>query len=186
MGAGVIPELKTDRLLLRGFRQSDFDAHAAMCADPEVMKHMTGAPLSAADAWRQMAMFAGHWTLRGYGIWAVEECASGAFVGRIGLYFPEGWPDRELGWALARQYWGQGFATEACSAALRYAFDTLEWDHVISLISPDNVRSAALAKRLGAHAEGVTEVLGHHVDIYKHTRASRPDLPRAPSQESGH
>jgi len=186
MEAGVIPELKTERLLLRGFRQSDFDAHAAMCADPEVMRHMTGSPLSAPDAWRQMAMFAGHWTLRGYGIWAVEESASGTFIGRIGLYFPEGWPDRELGWALARQHWGRGFATEACTAALRYAFDTLGWDYVISLISPDNVRSAALARRLGARSDGVTEVLGHHVHIYRHTRASTPGLPGAPPPASGH
>ena len=178
----MIPELQTERLLLRGFRQSDSDAHAAMCADPEVMKYMTGSPLSAADAWRQMAMFTGHWMLRGYGIWAVEERATGALIGRIGLYYPEGWPDRELGWALARQHWGKGFATEGCIAALGYAFDTLGWDYLISLISPENVRSATLAKRLGAHAYGETEVLGHRVEIYRHSRDSKtgPAGPRPP------
>jgi RimJ/RimL family protein N-acetyltransferase len=86
--------LETERLRLRMFRETDLDAHAAMSADPEVMRYLgaTGEPLTRLDAWRQMAMFLGHWQLRGYGVWAVEERASGTFVGRIGLFNPEGWP----------------------------------------------------------------------------------------------
>ena len=164
-----IPELRTERLLLRGPRESDFDAYAAMCADPEVMKHITGQPLSAEDAWRQMAMFTGHWVLRGYGLWAVEELATGLFVGRIGHHYPEGWPDRELGWALTRESWGRGLATEGCRAVLDYTFGTLGWERLISLIAPDNERSIALARRLGARPEGTAEVLGHHVDVFVHS-----------------
>jgi hypothetical protein len=101
--------LETERLLLRQFRDTDIDAYAAMLADPEVMRYIgEGKPLTRDDAWRNMAMVAGHWSLRDYGMWAAEERSSGAFVGRVGLYYPEGWPGQEVGWALARPYWGEG------------------------------------------------------------------------------
>jgi RimJ/RimL family protein N-acetyltransferase len=155
-------ELRTGRLLLRRFRADDIDTYAAMCADPEVMRYLsaTGEPLSRADAWRQMAMFSGHWELRGYGMWVAEELQSGHFVGRIGLHYPEGFPDRELGWAICRRFWGQGLASEAARAAAGYAFQTLGWDHLISLILPGNTRSIRVAERLGSEAAGVATVNG--------------------------
>ncbi len=157
----------TKRLLLRQFRDSDIDAYAAMCADPEVMRYLGArSVLSRSDAWRQMAMFAGHWQLRGFGMWAVEERASGSLVGRVGLHFPEGWPDRELAWTLARPYWGRGFALEAARAALAYAFGPLEWHRVISLIDPDNRRSIRLAERLGEQLEGEVTLRGYFLSVY--------------------
>ena len=159
--------LETQRLLLREFRADDVAACAEMCADPDVMRYMspTGAPLSRADAWRQLAMFAGHWTLRGFGMWAVEERATGRFAGRVGLHYPEGWPEREVGWALARGFWGRGFATEAARAAVACAFERLGWDHVISCILPENRRSIAVAERLGATFDRALEIHGllHHI-----------------------
>ncbi len=159
--------LKTQRLVLREFRSEDLDAYAAMCADPEVMRYLSaeGTVLVREDAWRQMAMFAGHWALRGFGMWAVEHRRSGDFLGRVGLHYPEGWPDREVGWCLARPYWGQGFAREAAEAAIRHAFDHLGWQHVISLVRPENQRSIHLALRLGEYFQGTAEVGGivHHV-----------------------
>lgn len=172
----MIPELATDRLVLRALRGDDFPAYAALCADPEVMKYVSGAPLSREEAWRQLALFAGHWTLRGFGTWAVEERATGAFIGRIGLHFPEGWPERELGWALARRFWGRGLAAEGCRAALDFAWTRLGWDRLISLIHPDNERSAQLATRLGARRAGRTIVRGVLVDRFLHERQ-----PRSPS-----
>jgi RimJ/RimL family protein N-acetyltransferase len=150
--------LETERLLLRPFRQADFEDYAVMCADREVMRYLspTGDPLSREDAWRQMAMFAGHWQLRGFGLWAAEERQTGRFVGRIGLHYPEGWPDRELGWALCRQFWGQGLASEGARAAAGHAFRTLGWSHVISLIRPGNTRSIRVAERLGARPAEVS------------------------------
>jgi RimJ/RimL family protein N-acetyltransferase len=150
--------LETERLRLRPFQQADFEDYAAMCADREVMRYLspTGDPLSREDAWRQMAMFAGHWQLRGFSLWAAEERQTGRFVGRIGLHYPEGWPDRELGWALCRQFWGQGLASEGARAAADHALRTLGWSHVISLIRPGNTRSIRVAERLGARPAEVS------------------------------
>jgi len=122
----TIPELETERLRLHAFRNEDLDAYAAMCADPEVMRYLgTGVTLSREDAWRSMASFLGHWALRGYCMWALEEKATGDLVGRAGFLNPEGWPGFELGWTLGRSYWGRGFATEAARRALDFAFTNL-------------------------------------------------------------
>ena len=162
-------KLETARLLLREFRDPDLDAYAAMCADPEVMRYLspTGAVLSREDAWRQMALFAGHWTLRGYGMWAVEEMESGRFVGRVGLHRPEGWPDLELGWSLCREAWGKGYATEAARAAAEYAFRELRRTHLIHLILPGNTRSIRVAERLGATPRGTAIVRGVEQLLYR-------------------
>ncbi|MEK7387244.1 MAG: GNAT family N-acetyltransferase, partial [candidate division NC10 bacterium] len=91
-------------------------------------------------------------------LWAVEERDGGRLIGRIGCHYPEGWPGFEVGWALARQYWGRGYAFEGARAALNHAFTALAQDRVISLIHPANERSIRLAERLGERAEGTTEV----------------------------
>lgn len=162
-------ELATPRLRLRQFAASDIDAYAAMCADPEVMRYLSlsGDPLSREDAWRQMSMLAGHWILRGFGTWVVEEKETCELVGRVGLHFPEGWPERELGWTIARKFWGRGYAFEAASAAAQYAFETLGWDQFVSLIHPDNSRSIRLAERLGSRFDGFTEVRGVRSRVYR-------------------
>lgn len=161
--------LTTDRLVLRAFRDDDLDAYAAMCADPEVMRYLsaTGDLLSREDAWRQLALFAGHWTLRGYGMWAVEERGSGRFVGRVGLHRPEGWPDLELGWSLCRGAWGRGYATEAARAAAGYAFRELKRTYLIHLILAQNVRSIRVAERLGARPAGTAVVRGVEQLLYR-------------------
>mgnify|MGYP003863067215 CR=1 FL=1 len=164
---GVI--LETDRLILRPFREADLDAYADMASDLEVMRFLSadGSLLSRAEAWRQMAIFLGHWELRGYGTWAVEERSSGLFVGRVGLHYPEGWPDRELGWTIARRFWGKGYATEAARAAIAHAFGTIGWTHLVSLIHADNHRSARLAERLGYRVEGETDLRGLRLTIHR-------------------
>ena len=164
--------LETERLLLRMWRESDFEAYERLCSDPEVMRFLgEGRPLNRLEAWRQMAALVGHWHLRGYGIWAVEERESGNLVGRIGFFNPEGWPGFELGWVLGREHWGKGFATEGARRALDYAFTEMGRDHVISLIHPDNVGSIRVAERLGERLEGKTELFGHDVLIYGIERA---------------
>jgi RimJ/RimL family protein N-acetyltransferase len=165
-------DLHTDRLILRMFEDSDLDAYAAMCADAEVMRYLgDGRPMSRSDAWRNMALIVGHWQLRGYGMWAVEERLSGELIGRIGCWNPEGWPGFEVGWVLRRQSWGQGFATEGARAALQFAFDELNQPHVISLIRPGNERSIRIAERLREKLQGRTAVQGQEALIYGISRA---------------
>lgn len=162
-----IPELATERLRLRAFRDSDLDALAAMCADPEVMRYLgDGHTLDREDAWRQMAMLMGHWALRGFGNWAVEDRHTGAYVGRVGLHYPEGWPEREVGWVIARPHWGKGYATEAAHAVFDHVFGTLRWPRLISLIYRDNARSIRVAQRLGERFERQVVVRGHTADVW--------------------
>jgi RimJ/RimL family protein N-acetyltransferase len=163
--------LQTERLTLRMLRQSDIDAYAEMCADAEVLRYIgDGQPLVRPMAWRNLAMVVGHWSLRGYGMWAVEERSSGVFVGRIGFWNPEGWPGFELGWMLRRSFWGLGYATEGARAALEFAFTGLGQPHVISLIHPENVASIRVAQRLGERLLDSTEVMGKPVLVYRITR----------------
>lgn len=145
----MIPRLETERLILRGLTADDFDELAAFMADPDVARYLTGEPLSRADAWRGLAVALGHWQLRGYGVWAVERKSDGVFMGRVGMINPEGWPALEIGWTLGKPYWGQGYATEAARAAMRFAFMTQPVDSLISCIDLDNVPSQEVAKRLG-------------------------------------
>ncbi|MEQ1805096.1 MAG: GNAT family N-acetyltransferase [Burkholderiaceae bacterium] len=165
----MIPTLTTARLRLRAFRETDFDAYAAMCADAEVMQFIgTGGPVAADMAWRQMAIFLGAWALRGHGMWAVEERASAKLIGRAGFLDPPGWPGCELGWLLALPAWGQGYAFEAARAARDYGRDALGLRELISLIRPGNVRSIALAQRLGATTGEAIEFLGQPCLLYQH------------------
>ena len=164
----TVPLIETERLRLRDLREIDFAAYAAMCADPEVMRYLGSGPLSAEDAWRQLAMFAGHWVLRGFGMWAAET-RDGELVGRVGLHFPHGWPERELGWALAREHWGRGYALEAATAARDYAFHDLRWPGLVSYVHPENARSIRLAERLGARPAGAIDLRVHRVLVFAHS-----------------
>jgi RimJ/RimL family protein N-acetyltransferase len=157
--------LKTDRLILREWRLDDLEAFAAMSADPNVMQFLTvdGKPDSRFGAWRALCGMVGHWQLRGFGLFAVVERSTGAFVGRIGPWMPEGWPDFEIGWTLCSEHWGRGYATEAVNACLAYAFNELGRPHISSFILPENVRSIRVAERVGERLEG-NAILPHMPD----------------------
>ena len=150
------PTLETERLILRGWELADFEAYAAMYAEPEVMQFLAtdGNPMSRFDAWRSFTAVIGHWYVRGFGLFAVTERATGNLVGRVGPWHPEGWPGLEVGWSLRSSYWGRGYATEAAKACIRYSFDVLRKPHLISLIDPDNTRSIRVAERIGEQLEG--------------------------------
>lgn len=147
----LVPRLETERLLLRGYAQDDFPAYQAMVSDPDVVRYVgQGVPLTAEQGWQSMAYLMGHWCLKGFGLWAVEEKASGTVIGRVGLYQPEGWPGMELGWMLSRSHWRQGFAFEAAKAALDFQRELYPGAELISLIHSENKPSIRLAQKLGA------------------------------------
>jgi RimJ/RimL family protein N-acetyltransferase len=161
------PVLNTDRLRLRPFAAGDWPTYAEMCADAEVMRYIgAGQTQSADEAWRSMAFFIGHWSLLGYGMWALEHRGHGRLLGRVGFIDPPGWPGFELGWLLAREHWGHGYAREAAAAALQHAFDVLQRDRVVSLIRPGNQRSVAVAEAIGATLQGRTQMMGSEALVF--------------------
>ena len=157
--------LRTARLLLRQFEEADLDAIARLYRDARFMRHL-GPLVARDDSWRHMAMLLGHWRLRGYGMWAVEH--EGRCVGRIGLHFPEGWPDLEVGWALDPELWGRGLATEGARAALEQAARVLGRPDPVSVIHPDNAASIRVAEKLGARPERRMVLRGEEAVIYRH------------------
>ncbi|WP_439578114.1 GNAT family N-acetyltransferase [Elioraea sp.] len=171
----LVPRLVTDRLVLRGFTEADLDAYAAMQADPEVMRHLgvgpaAGKPRSRAESWTGMALLMGQWALKGYGCFALEERASGRFLGRAGILHLAGWPEPELAYALTRPAWGRGLATEASRAALDWAWAHVPTERVVSFIKPGNTASERVAARLGGVREGPTELLGVPCDLWVYRR----------------
>jgi len=166
--------LETDRLVLRNYRLSDFADHYRLHSNPDIMRYLVGGqPMTRLEAWRHMAFLVGHWELLGYGYFAVEEKASGKFIGRIGYTNPDGWPGLELGWTLLPEFQGKGYATEGARFLLDYAFNEMDRDHVISVIHPDNERSIAVAARLGEQLEGETEIAGMPALIFGIDRPPR-------------
>jgi RimJ/RimL family protein N-acetyltransferase len=145
-----IPTLETERLILRAPQPDDFEAWAAFCADEETMRHLGGVQ-DRTIAWRTMSGMAGGWFSRGYSMFSLIEKATGRWVGRAGPWQPEGWPGTEVGWGVARDCWGKGYATEAAEAAIDWAFAAHGWTEVIHTIEAANVNSQKVAQRLGSH-----------------------------------
>ena len=167
-----IPTLETPRLKLRGFSNSDFEPLCEFYKNEETARFVGGIE-TPQQVWRRMASYIGHWALRGYGIWALESKETGAFVGYVGNWFPEGWPEPEIAYGLIRAGQGQGLATEAATAALRHAYIKLGWSTAISAIDAANAASAAVVKRMGAEFEAHKRVAFFSADIYRHVSPNK-------------
>ncbi|WP_407940806.1 GNAT family N-acetyltransferase [Nonomuraea antri] len=144
--------LRTDRLLLRPWRPADREPFAALNADPEVMAHFP-ATLTRAQSDAFADASDGLITRQGWGRWALERLDTGEFIGFTGLHRPTFdapfLPATEIAWRLSRSAWGHGYATEAATAALAFAFDRLGLDEVVSFTATVNTRSSAVMRRLG-------------------------------------
>jgi RimJ/RimL family protein N-acetyltransferase len=162
-----IPILETARLRLRPWRAEDIEPFAVMSADAELMRYVGGV-MDRVAAWRRMAAYAGHWLLRGYGPWALEDKATGAFVGYSGVFEPAGWPEREINWGVMRAHLGRGFASEAAARARAYAYDVLGFTTITSCIDLENTSSLAVARRLGATFDRETVLLGRPAGVFRH------------------
>jgi ribosomal-protein-alanine N-acetyltransferase len=154
-----LTEIETARLFLRQWRKEDLEAYAHICADPEVMRYLPST-LSREQSEEQIARFARHWEERGFGLWAVEDKASGAFVGFTGLQYQDDWSEgehkTEVGWRLERSFWGNGLATEAALASLRYGFEELGLERIISIALPENIASRRVMEKAGLTLQGET------------------------------
>ncbi|MEP3945391.1 GNAT family N-acetyltransferase [Ascidiaceihabitans sp.] len=147
-----IPTLHTERLTLRGPTEADFDVFAAFYASER--SSFVGGPLPREQAYRILMQEAGHWQLKGFGRFSLVEKDTGATVGIVGLWNPVGFPENELGWDLFDGASGKGYATEAGAAVRAYAYSTLGWTTLISMIADGNEASVRVAKRLGARPDG--------------------------------
>jgi RimJ/RimL family protein N-acetyltransferase len=147
------PVLETERLILRVPQREDFEGWAALGRDEEAMRHLGGRK-SAFEAWRHFLANVGSWHVLGFGPFSVIRKADRKWIGRVGPLHPEGWPGDEIGWTLAREAWGKGYATEAASAAIDWTFANLGWAGIIHCIAPTNTASQAVAKRLGSTLQG--------------------------------
>ncbi|KOC89538.1 GNAT family N-acetyltransferase [Winslowiella iniecta] len=171
MSSGVTPRLNTPHLVLRAFTGDDFSACQQLWAGEQVSEDKR---LSREQVWSKLLRHIGHWQVLGYGYWAVEEQATGQFVGSIGLAFnrrdlPEHYADWvETGWTLLPQAQGKGYATEAGRAMLAWAEQHLP-PRIFCITDPDNRRSQLLAEKLGFQ---FTEVAAYgDKAIWLYTRA---------------
>ena len=152
-------ELRTERLLLRQWREEDAEPLAEIYAQPEFLEHMN--PLDLEQTRDQILGFAVRWRNEGFSHWAAEEAATGRFIGRIGLMRHHDWPlaeaPVEVGWVLHRDYWGRGLATEGGRASIECWRELLPVDRqLLSITRPGNARSRAVMERLGLTFRGTT------------------------------
>jgi ribosomal-protein-alanine N-acetyltransferase len=172
-------ELESARLRLRQWREGDLDAYARICADPEVMRYMGSGPLTRAETERRVKGIVRSWEERGFGLWAVEYKETGTFIGRIGLLYHEDWSEdehkTEVGWLLDRSCWGKGLATEGATASVRYGFEGLGLERIISIALPQNVASRRVMEKTGLTLRGRTRWRGHDVVWYAVDRDPREE-----------
>lgn len=184
MTSRQVPRLETERLWLRPWNAVDAEAYARIIGDPEVMRHVGAGlryharrrcaalvPLLAEmEARRAIRELTDHWETYGFGEWAVEEKASGSLVGQIGLVYLPDWTadptNVEVGWLLARNAWGRGFATEGGRASLAYAFEQLGMERIVSVARRANERSERVMQRLGLSLAGRIDWKGGEVVWY--------------------
>jgi RimJ/RimL family protein N-acetyltransferase len=163
------PVIETERLILRQWRGADIAPNTVMLSDPGTARFITvdGKPItSELVGWRNAAVMAGHWVLHGVGMFVVEEKRSGKYVGRVGPWFPPGWPGFEVGWGIARDFRGKGHAVEAARAAIDWSFATFELDQIMHCIDSENTASQAAARRLGAEKGPEIDLFGHVADVW--------------------
>ncbi len=155
MNGFSVPVLETERLILRGHRLDDFDACVAMWSDPLITRHIGGRPSTHEEVWGRLLRYAGHWAHLGFGYWAVEEKASGRFIGEVGFADHRRTMDAdlsdmpEIGWALISDSHRKGYATEAVRAVVAWGDETFGSRSTSCIIAPSNVASIRVAEKFG-------------------------------------
>ncbi len=151
----AVPVLETPRTVMRPHNVEDFEDVAAMWADPDVVRHISGRPSTREESWSRLLRYIGHWTALQYGFWAVEDRQSGRYLGDVGLadfkrdIQPPPESRAEAGWVLRPETHGRGLATETVAAALNWADANLASERTTCLIAPDNRASIRVAEKVG-------------------------------------
>lgn len=166
------PRIETDRLILRERMPADFETYCAIWANPETTRFIGGAPITREDCWMRFSRAIGQWRLCGYGLWAIEERASGAFIGEVGaadfkrIISPslDGAP--ECAWSLDPAAHGKGYASEALTAALGWLDANLASDRFCCIVDPANARSIRVAEKAGFRLAGVADYKGAELNLY--------------------
>lgn len=177
VGCGLIaamlhpPTLQTDRLILRPHGVADYPACCALWADADVVRHIGGSPQDAQAVWFRLLRYAGMWSLLGYGMWVMEDRATGTLIGEAGLLsaargLPELEGVAEAGWVLGPQAWGRGLATEAMTAVLGWADANLDAATIRCIIEPDNGASIKVAGKLGFAEFGDAMLAGKAIRLF--------------------
>jgi RimJ/RimL family protein N-acetyltransferase len=173
--------IETERLILRRWRDADVAPNTEMLANPATARFITPDGKAVTDefvGWRNAAIMAGHWALHGFGLFVVEEKQTGRYAGRVGPWFPAGWPGFEVGWGIAKSFRGKGYAVEAATASIDWAFATFEIDKIVHCIRPENIASQKVAQRLGATIERQVELFDHVTDLWVTQRDAWMARPR--------
>ena len=168
--------IETERLVLRPMEPRDADPHIEMMGDPKTAAFLSQnkEPQPRMDRWRQFASYLGHWQIRGFGFFSVEEKVTGDWVGRVGPWMPEGWPGIECGWSIKSDYWGNGYAPEAAIASIKWTFAQFpDLGRIISVIDPGNENSQAVARKIGEEKSGeIFEFWTYKLDVWAAERAA--------------
>jgi RimJ/RimL family protein N-acetyltransferase len=163
------PELETERLRLRFWRESDVDPLLAFYRDPQSAA-VYGEDIRRSDVWRRMALAIGHWQLRGFGPWVLEDKATNKQAGLGGLWVPDGWGDVEVGYGITPEFRGQGYAVEAARCVRDYGYREKGLKRLVSYIEPQNKASLRVAEKLGAVRDGEFLLNDKPHLVYLHTR----------------
>lgn len=151
----VAPEIVTPRLRLRPHRREDFDAMQAVWGDEQAMRFILGRASTTQETWSRLLRYAGHWQVMGFGYWAMEDLATGAYLGELGFadfrraIEPPLGSIPEAGWIVSPAHQGRGIATEALGAALAWADANFTVDHTVCILDPEHEASRRLAERCG-------------------------------------
>ena len=169
----MVPIIETARLRLRSLQESDLDVQAAMLGDPEYMRFLGGHPLEREESWRKMLCGPGLWAMLGYGYWGIERREDGAYLGQVGFAdfkrdvkpSVEGIP--EMGWLLAPNAHGKGFASEAVAAALDWATTSLAGREIVAIIDPANAPSIRVAEKAGFSERETASYRGEPILLFR-------------------
>ena len=146
----VMHTIETARVYLRPFTFDDLDAFAVIGSDPDVMRYIgAGRPLSREETHTRLNAIIEHRNKHGFGVWAAIDKSTGTLMGYCGLQFLDNTSEVEVGYRLAKRFWGMGFASEAAKASLRYGFETLGLGRIVAVVQPGNLASQHVLEKIG-------------------------------------